>query len=128
MKAARDYYDLFSETYEQGRDHGYHALIDDLEVDIARPYAVGARILEAGCGTGRILSRLAPLAAHAVGADLSAGMLTGTRVRDLRVVQSDLAHLPFADAAFDLVYSFKVLAHVPHLGEALSEMARVTRP
>ncbi|MEM1418870.1 MAG: class I SAM-dependent methyltransferase, partial [Myxococcota bacterium] len=36
--------------------------------------------------------------------------------------------LPFADAQFDLVFAMKVLAHVPELGAALAEMARVTRP
>jgi SAM-dependent methyltransferase len=36
--------------------------------------------------------------------------------------------LPFADESFDLVCSFKVLAHVPDIGRALSEIARVTRP
>src|SRR5204863_490793 len=101
---------------------------DDLEVEIARSFAEGKRILEAGCGTGRILSRLAGVAAEAVGADLSRGMLQGSRRRGLEVVESDLGALPFRDGAFDLVYSFKVLAHVPHLEEALREMARVVRP
>jgi len=85
MKAARQYYDVFSATYEEGRDEGYHALLDELEIGIARPYAAGAQVLEAGCGTGRILSRLAPLATRAVGADLSGGMLTGSRSRGLNL-------------------------------------------
>jgi ubiquinone/menaquinone biosynthesis C-methylase UbiE len=128
VKHPRHYYDIFSETYEDGRDHGYHALIDDLEVEIARPFAHGARILEAGCGTGRILERLAPIASHAVGADLSRGMLSGARRRGLRVVQAELGALPFPDGFFDLVYSFKVLAHVPEIRAALEELTRVTRP
>jgi ubiquinone/menaquinone biosynthesis C-methylase UbiE len=128
MGDARRYYDAFSSTYEDGRDGGYHALIDDLEMEIAGSYARGARVLEAGCGTGRILTRLVEAADLAVGADLSRGMLHGSRRRRLQVVQSDLATLPFRDASFDLVCSFKVLAHVPHLAEALREMARVTRP
>jgi SAM-dependent methyltransferase len=128
VKHPRAYYDAFSATYERGRDEGYHALIDDLEVEIAAPFARGARILEAGCGTGRILGRLAPLAQRAVGVDLSRGMLAGSRARDLRVVQADLGALPFPDGAFDLVCSFKVLAHVSHLDLALRELKRVVRP
>jgi SAM-dependent methyltransferase len=36
--------------------------------------------------------------------------------------------LPFPDGRFDLVYSFKVLAHVGPIARALGELARVTRP
>jgi SAM-dependent methyltransferase len=128
VKHPRDYYDTFSATYEHGRDHGYHALVDDLEVEIAAEFAKGSRILEAGCGTGRLLARLAPLTVHAVGADLSRGMLATARGRGLTVVQADLGSLPFRDGAFDLVCSFKVLAHVPHIQESLRELARVVRP
>ena len=124
MQHPRHYYDKFSRVYDRGRDEGYHALLDDLEVETARPFAVGASILEAGCGTGRILSRLAPLARQAIGADLSHGMLGGSRERGLRVVQADLSALPFPSNHFDLVYSFKVLAHVPHIEEALAALAR----
>jgi len=55
-------------------------------------------------------------------------MLAGSRARDLRVVQADLGALPFPDGAFDLVCSFKVLAHVSHLDLALRELKRVVRP
>lgn len=124
---ARRYYDAFSLSYEQGRDRGYHALIDDLEVELARRY-MGPSLLEAGCGTGLILGRLAQHCARAVGVDLSAGMLAQARRRGLNVIQGSLDHLPFADNSFDLVVSFKVLAHVPPIREALAELVRVTRP
>ena len=44
------------------------------------------------------------------------------------MVLGSATSLPFADASFDLVCSFKVLAHVPDIARALSEIARVTRP
>jgi SAM-dependent methyltransferase len=37
------------------------------------------------------------------------------------------AHLPFADGAFDAVYTHRVLQHVTHPAEVLNEMVRVTR-
>lgn len=126
--STRDYYDDFSRTYERGRDRGYHALIDELETSIVEPYARDRRVLEAGCGTGLILSRLARVAEGAVGVDLSAGMLEHARARGLDVVQGSVTALPFRDASFDTVCSFKVLAHVPDIDGALSELARVTRP
>jgi ubiquinone/menaquinone biosynthesis C-methylase UbiE len=124
----RDYYDEFAAGYEKQRHHGYHALIDRLEVAAARPFATGARVLEAGCGTGMILKEIAPLARAAVGLDLSPGMLAQARARGLSVVHGSVTDLPFCDGEFDLAYSFKVLAHVEAIERALSELGRVVRP
>jgi len=124
----RAYYDEFSAWYERERGHGYHGLIDDLEVHVAEAYARHARVLEVGCGTGLILARVGRVAARAVGIDISPGMLRAARRRGLHVVQGVATALPFADASFDLVYSFKVLAHVPEIETALAEMGRVCAP
>ncbi len=128
MKPNRAYYDEFAARYEDARHAGYHALIDRLEVDLVRRYGTGARVLEAGCGTGLILGRVAEFAASAVGIDLSPGMLKKAHERGLRVANASITELPFADASFDVAYSFKVLAHIEAIGKALSEMARVVRP
>jgi ubiquinone/menaquinone biosynthesis C-methylase UbiE len=126
-RSNRDYYDEFAAGYELRRHHGYHALIDRLELAAALPYAAGARVLEAGCGTGLILKEVAPVAHLAVGVDLSPGMLHKARARGLDVVHGSVTDLPFAGGEFDLCYSFKVLAHVERIGRALGEMARVVR-
>ena len=124
----RSYYDAFSTGYDRGRDVGYHRLIDDLEAEVARPWVQGREVLEAGCGTGLLLDRLAKDAARAVGVDLSLGMASKAHGRGHRVAQADLRFLPFADASFDTVASFKVLAHVPEPKRAIAELGRVLRP
>ena len=124
----RAYYDDFSARYDVGRDAGYHAFIDHAELDYILPRARGRRVLEAGCGTGLLLAGVAREAGEAVGVDLSAGMLRPAHERELSVAQGDLHHLPFADGTFDLVYSCKVLAHVPDLRRTLHELNRVTAP
>jgi ubiquinone/menaquinone biosynthesis C-methylase UbiE len=125
---SRAYYDDFSRAYERERHSGYHRMIDELELRIAAPLAVGQRVLEVGCGTGLILSQLSQLAGSAWGVDISDGMLRVAKERGLSVVQGSATDLPFADESFDLVCSFKVLAHVPEVGRALREIARVTKP
>ena len=124
----RAYYDDFSDGYERGRGIGYHRLLDELEMQVVEPLARGKRVLEVGCGTGLILGRLASCAAHACGVDLSPGMLRVARARGLDVVVGSATSLPYPDASFELVCSFKVLAHVPDITRALAEIARVTRP
>ena len=132
LEATRAYYDEFSKNYERHRRPneagGYHALVDDLEVELCERYASGNDILECGCGTGLILERLAKFSRRAVGIDLSPGMLQLARDRGLDAREGSVTELPFADGEFDVTCSFKVLAHVPDIGKALREMARVTKP
>jgi len=124
----QSYYDEFAAGYERERHHGYHKMIDELELGFIRRYAEGGRVLEAGCGTGLLLREVAGFARQAVGFDLSRGMLRPAHGRGLAVAQASVTHVPFADASFDAVYSVKVLAHVERIHEALAELARVTRP
>ena len=124
---ARRYYDDFSVSYDANRSSPYHRMIDDLEVELSLPYAEGVRALEIGCGTGRILTRLARVAREAVGVDLSEGMAARAREKGLDVRIGDVRALPFDEGAFDLTCSFKVLAHVPAVEDAIAEAVRVTR-
>jgi ubiquinone/menaquinone biosynthesis C-methylase UbiE len=128
----RAYYDDFSHRYEAerrpARPDGYHALIDDLEIELAERYGRGGDVLECGVGTGLLLERIAGFARTATGIDLSPGMLERAQARGLDVREASVTSIPFPAASFDLTCSFKVLAHVPQIGLALSEMARVTRP
>lgn len=132
LDATRAYYDEFAAAYENQRrpndPAGYHALVDDLEIEIVRRYGEGRDVLECGCGTGLLLERIRHFAQNAKGIDLSPRMLERARARGLDVAEGSVTALPFEDASFDLTCSFKVLAHVPDLGGALREMARVTRP
>lgn len=132
LDETRAYYDEFSKEYERHRRpnsaDGYHALVDDLEIELTARYGSGKDVLECGCGTGLILERIAQSAKRAVGIDLSPGMLERAKARGLEVHEGSVTALPFDDASFDVTCSFKVLAHVPDIGKALAEMARVTRP
>lgn len=129
---SRAYYDEFSKTYEAKRGRpagaGYHDLLDHLESSYVARFGNDRDVLEVGCGTGLVLARIARFARRAQGVDLSPGMLELARNRGLAVVEGSATALPFPDESFDVTCSFKVLAHVPAIEQALSEMARVTRP
>lgn len=124
----QSYYDAFAKRYDHPRDEGYHAFLDRLTVDLIGPRCQSSDVLEVGCGTGLLLERVAPVARRAVGIDISPGMLEGARKRGLEAVQGTAEELPFDDASFDLVYSFKVLAHVEAIEQAMREVSRVLRP
>jgi ubiquinone/menaquinone biosynthesis C-methylase UbiE len=91
-------------------------------------------ILDAGCGTGGMLTWLERYAGggRVAGIDFSADALDFCRGRGLRdVAQASVTALPFADETFDLVTSFDVLVQLPGEGSdelAMREMFRVLRP
>jgi SAM-dependent methyltransferase len=95
----------------------------------------GARVLEAGCGSGAISRELAQRQgiAAVVGLDPSPVFLArasdlAAGIDNLRFEQGDARTLPFADLAFDAVVFHTCLSHVPRPEEALAEAYRVTRP
>lgn len=129
---SRAYYDEFATVYDARRGGnvpgGYHDLLDQLETDFVARFGSGGDVLEVGCGTGLLLERIARFARTAKGIDLSPGMLEHAKKRGLDVQEASATALPFPDSTFDVTCSFKVLAHVPEIEQALSEMARVTKP
>lgn len=132
LEATRAYYDEFSARYDAerrpNRPEGYHALVDNLELELVERHGSDADVLECGVGTGLLLERVAAFARSSKEINLSDGMLAKARERGLDVRQASVTAIPFDDASFDVTYAFKVLAHVADIGGALSEMARVTRP
>jgi ubiquinone/menaquinone biosynthesis C-methylase UbiE len=99
--------------------------------------AQGKRVLEIGVGAGSDFLRWCRSAQHATGVDLTEAAIALTRERlelegifrdryDLRV--ADAEALPFADATFDLVYSWGVLHHSPRTEVAFRELFRVLKP
>ncbi|MFN2576151.1 MAG: methyltransferase domain-containing protein [Pyrinomonadaceae bacterium] len=91
------------------------------------------RALDAGCGTGGMLSWLSHYTGsdRVAGIDLSETALAFCRARNQReLTQGSIAELPFADSTFDLVTSFDVFQHVLDKGDvrAIAEIYRVLRP
>ncbi len=91
-------------------------------------------ILDAGCGTGGMMSWLKRYAGsgRVAGVDLSSTAVGFCRLGGhTAVAQASVTDLPFADATFDLVTSFDVLAQLPGAASAdraMDEIQRVLRP
>lgn len=90
------------------------------------------RILDAGCGTGRMALALAEHYAVPVHAlDLEGrGLAYSRRLGIPALVQGDIRKLPYHSESFPLIVSLDVLVHLPpaDVGAALSEFARVLQP
>jgi SAM-dependent methyltransferase len=126
-------------TYPRGDD--YQARFDALaasgsdvhgEATFVRRFSPG-RVLDAGCGTGRVAVELARHGIDVVGVDVDPAMLATARrsapALDWR--EGDLASLDLGDHAFDLaVLAGNVLIFVvPGTeGDVLANVARAVRP
>jgi SAM-dependent methyltransferase len=93
------------------------------------------RVLDFGCGAGRLSQALARHADAVVGVDISPGMLDTARrlntAPNCEFVLNDGPDLRmFGDGSFDLVYTALVLQHLPRpmVETCLAEFLRVLRP
>jgi SAM-dependent methyltransferase len=90
----------------------------------------GARILDAGCGTGANLQLLQTYG-DARGVDISDQAIEFCRARGIapaRVLWASVSELPFPNDFFDLAISFEVICNIADDQRALAELARVLKP
>jgi SAM-dependent methyltransferase len=100
------------------------------------PLTSHARILDFGCGPGRVISAIKDMhpAAELFGSDIDGEAIGWARanlqdIGDFRV-NGPNPPLPFADETFDLIYSISIFTHLPEDMQhgMLAELRRVLKP
>ncbi len=137
---AGSYYDKIAAVYDLTfKLNGYGRSLDQYLASHPLPVSRGAKILDAGCGTGLLtlaLLRALRFPVSITALDLSATSITAAkkavedspgRTRDVTFAEGNLLSLPFADNSLNLVVTSGALEYVP-LGEGMSEIARVITP
>ncbi len=127
-------YDRIAKDLTEGL---YVSLRETFETKVFPELPRESLVLDAGCGPGHFLARLARDVPEAtvLGFDLSATMLglaAATRatsgLRRCHLIQGDIHHLPFADGSVDLVLSTTSLKYWADPVACLNEMHRVGKP
>ena len=94
----------------------------------------GKETLDIGCGGGLLAEEFARAGCKVTGIDPSEPSLAVAKTHaqqsglDITYLPGVGEHLPFADAAFDIVYCCDVLEHVSDLTQVITETARVLKP
>lgn len=137
---AGSYYDKIAAYYDLTfKLNGYGRSLDQYFSIHPLPVSRGAKILDAGCGTGLLtlaLLRTLHFPVSITSLDLSATSISAARkavvespgrTRDVTFAEGNLLSLPFPDNSLDLVVTSGALEYVP-LGEGLTELSRVISP
>lgn len=129
-------WDKIAEVYHKGiGKHGdrlHQKFIDPLILSYLKGTTKGS-ILDAGCGNGYLLPKLAPFAKRLVGIDYSKTLLTFAKEMTKPHKQIDVLHgnltkkLPFKNGVFEVVIANSVLQYLPVLDVFASESARVLK-
>jgi len=134
LQSVRCLYDGVAERYEEDRARWLQVAGGPAEAamheDLAAVLRPGARVLDAGCGTGalaREILRLEP-AVDLTLLDASTAMLAQSGDIGMRRVVGDVMELPFPDDAFDIVVSAWVIETVAVPACAVEEYLRVLAP
>lgn len=113
----------------------YDAMLDAFNERLLDAAAIGAgdRVLDVGCGTGRIALLAARRAAEVVGVDISAPMLARARadaagVGNVTFEQGDAQLHPFPDNGFDVVVSRGGVMFFGDLVAAFANLRRALTP
>ena len=91
-----------------------------------------ARVLDAGCGTGRYTCLLQDAGLNVTGIDISPGMLEIAEEKhpELHFMEGDFLQLEFADRSFDGVWAHNSIVHFDQdddIKTALSEFRRILK-
>jgi len=137
---AGSYYDRIARFYDLTfKVNGYGRSLDKYFKNHPLPVSRGAKILDAGCGTGLLTLAVLrsirfpvsitalDLSSTSVAAARKALYYSSGRKRDVTFTQGNLLCLPFADESLDLVVTAGALEYVP-LADGITELARVIRP
>ena len=129
--AQRDYYADTAATYD--RTHvkmdDEHAIGIAYMIDLMRRHGV-KRILDVGCGTGRVTKVLLDAGFDVIGIEPVTALLHEAEKKGIpkeRLIEGTGTMLPFLNQSFDAVCEFGVLHHVEHPNEVVQEMLRVAR-
>jgi ubiquinone/menaquinone biosynthesis C-methylase UbiE len=137
---AGSYYDKIASFYDLTfKLNGYGRSLDQYFANHPLPVSRGAKILDAGCGTGLLtlaLLRTLHFPVSITALDLSSTSISAARkaveespgrTRDVTFAEGNLLSLPFSDESLDLVVTSGALEYVP-LSEGMAEIARVISP
>lgn len=127
LAETRNNYNQIAEAWDQTRQY----ISPDSE-EFLKYIKNGDKVLDAGCGNGRLVKLFNGVKVDYIGIDNSEKLLNLARSSfpHFKFLAGDVLNLPFADNYFDIIFCWAVLHHLPGQNlraQALQEMQRVLK-
>lgn len=124
---SKEGYNIWAKKYDE-----YLKYLDSFEQDKLMKLIgdiKGKKVLDMGCGTGRIIPNLLEKGGEVIAADISEEMLkiVNKKHHQVKTVICDICALPFPNELFDMVIASFVIVHLKDLKTAFDEIYRVLK-
>jgi|688.fasta_scaffold171681_2 ubiquinone/menaquinone biosynthesis C-methylase UbiE len=113
----------FYKNHNEDTEDTFHKIHFNL---FSKYISKNAKILDAGCGTGRLLNILRKLSTNCYGLDISKEMVNKMSNKK-NVCIGSVFNIPFENNFFDVVTSMDLMVHFDEFEEILIEKCRVTK-
>ena len=135
LLARPDVHEKWEGGYRTAENESFYEQAFDYIMEVLRPPA-GATFLDVGCGPCAHSVRLARRGFNVRAVDFSESALkmAAEYVRErgleerISLQRESLLELSFPDESFDYILCWGVLMHIPEVGRAVAEIARVLKP
>jgi ubiquinone/menaquinone biosynthesis C-methylase UbiE len=113
-KIVREGYDAIAEKYLVARNESHPNDVELLQ-ELIQHLPRGARVLDAGCGSGVPVTRILSQSFEVVGVDFSEEQIRLARrlVPEAEFICRNITELDFPDESFDAICSYYTIIHVP---------------
>jgi len=123
-------YEVTARSYDSQYKEEQYAKYNKALENVVMPS--GSIVLDAGCGTGLLFSRIAPIAKTVVGMDFSHELLLRAKEKaselgNVHLLEADADWLPFRNSCFDLVFAFTMLQNMPRPLETLKAFGQTAK-
>ncbi len=120
-------YNMYADSYE--KDYKYLRCFEKDKLFVFVGDLKGKKVLDLGCGTGRLIGELKVFGAEVKACDVSEKMVKIAKEKypALDIVKADALDLPYKDDEFDLVLATFLIVHIRDLSKLFGEVYRVLK-
>jgi tRNA (uracil-5-)-methyltransferase TRM9 len=124
VKQTKDVYNRIASHFSNTRKHSW----TELE-DLVKYTKDGDKVLDLGCGNGRLYQLFQDLSIDYTGLDLSEELIkiAQKNIPTGKFVVGEMTSLPFADQEFDMIYCIAAFHHLPDEESRLKALGEIKR-